>query len=164
MNIIASRLIDNLGLREHPEGGFFTETYRSNIEVELKDRDGSRALCTSIYYLLSENQFSAFHIMKSDEVWHFYSGSSLTLHVIGTEGKLKQVQLGNNIEKEAFQAVVKSGSWLAASVNDSSFYSLVGCTLSPGFNILDWNLGDRPQLTKMYPQHKELIKKFTRPC
>jgi predicted cupin superfamily sugar epimerase len=102
--------------------------------------------------------------MKSDELWHFYAGSSLTLHIIERDGKLNKVILGANIDnkEEAFQAVVKSGSWFAASVNDHDSYSLVGCTVSPGFDYNDWKLGDVKTLIKTYPEHKSIIKKYTR--
>ena len=88
----------------------------------------------------------------------------MKLHIIEADGTLKEVILGTNIENgETFQAIVKSGSWFAASVKDPNSYALVGCTVSPGFNYHDWKLGDRDILAKMYPQHKRIIEKFTRP-
>jgi predicted cupin superfamily sugar epimerase len=101
--------------------------------------------------------------MKSDELWHFYAGSSLTLHIIGTDGELYNVKLGKNIENdERFQAVVKSGTWFAASVDDVTSYSLVGCTVSPRFDYQDWRLGDVEELNKLYPRHRSTIEKYTR--
>ena len=155
-------LIHKLGLREHPEGGYFTETYRSDRVVKSMGQFGPRSLCSSIYYLLSGHQFSSFHSLESDEIWHFYLGNSLTMHIIEVGGKSTEVILGASLEKgEAFQGVVKSNSWFAASVNDCSSFSLVGCTVSPGHDIRDWRLGDRDALTKLYPQHKEMIQKYT---
>jgi uncharacterized protein len=88
--------------------------------------------------------------MKSDELWHFYTGISLTLHIIETNGELYEVRLGQNSDKwEKFQTVVESGCWFAASVDDHSSYSLVGCTVSPGFDYQDWNVagcGDTHQI------------------
>jgi uncharacterized protein len=76
---------------------------------------------------------------------------------------LNEVILGPDIDnKETFQAVVKSGSWFAASINNYNSYSLVGCTVSPGFDYRDWKLGDTEALTKTYPQHKSIIEKYTR--
>ena len=92
-------LIHKLGLREHPEGGYFTETYRSDRVVKSMGQFGPRRLCSSIYYLLSGLQFSAFHTLKSDEIWHFYLGSSLTLHIIEVGGKSTEVILGASLEK-----------------------------------------------------------------
>jgi predicted cupin superfamily sugar epimerase len=100
--------------------------------------------------------------MKSDELWHFYAGSTLSLHIIRRDGSLIEVRLGTDIDKsETFQTVVKSGSWYAASINNPNSYSLVGCTASPGFDYRDWKLGDVKMLTKMYPQHRSIIEKYT---
>jgi predicted cupin superfamily sugar epimerase len=92
----------------------------------------------------------------------FLAGSTLTLHVIYDDGELHEIQLGKNIDNgEKFQVIVKSGSWLAASVNDSTSYSLVACIISPGFDYQDWTLGDA-ELIKLYPRHKSTIEKYTR--
>jgi len=94
-----------------------------------------------------------------------YTGSSLSLYIIETKSrKLQQVKLGADIDNgETFQAVVKSGYWFAAaSVGDRDSYSLVGCTVSPGFDYGDWELGDMETLSRMYPQHKSIIEKYSR--
>jgi uncharacterized protein len=76
-------------------------------------------------------------------LWYFYAGSSLTLHIIGTGGELSNIGLGKDIDnEERFQAVVKLGHWFAASVDDSTSYSLVGCIVSPGFDYRDWKPGN----------------------
>jgi predicted cupin superfamily sugar epimerase len=155
--------INKLNLQEHPEGGYFVETYKSEKFVNLPEYNGPRHACTAIYYLLTGEQFSSFHRIKSDEIWHFYVGSSLSLYTIETDGKLNQVRLGTDIDNgEKFQAVLKSGSWFAASVVDHHSYCLVGCTVSPGFDYHDWELGNVEMLTKTYPQHKSIIEKYTR--
>jgi len=155
-------LINRLGLKQHPEGGFFVETFRSEHLVELAEDRGSRSLCTVIYYLLSGDQFSSFHSIRSDEIWHFYLGSSVTLHIINDDGRLDEIRLGVKADKgEIFQVVINANSWFAASVNDTSSYSLMGCTVAPGFDFRDWTLGDKEKLSRKYPQHEELIKKYT---
>ena len=162
MNKEAEYWVNKLRLQKHPEGGYFVETYRSEKVVNLPDYDGSRHACTAIYFLLEGDQFSSFHTMESDELWHFYAGSSLTLHIIRTDGSLIDVRLGTDIDKsETFQTVVKSGSWFAASINNPNSYSLVGCTASPGFDYRDWKLGDVEMLAKRYPQHRSIIEKYT---
>lgn len=162
MNKDAIYWINKLNLKEHPEGGYFTETYVSNLLITSPEYDGLRYACTAIYYLLEGKQFSSFHTMKSDELWHFCAGSSLTLHIIGTGGELSNIRLGKNIDnEERFQAVVKSGHWFAASVDDSTSYSLVGCIVSPGFDYRDWKLGNAQTLIKLYPQHKSTIERYT---
>jgi uncharacterized protein len=163
LNKYAKFWIKKLNLNKHPEGGYFADTYKSDKIIRLPGYDGSRSICTAIYYLLTGNQFSSFHIMKSDEIWHFYSGSSLTLYIIDSKGKLKEAFLGPNISKgETFQLVVKSGCWFAASVNEKKSYSLVGCTVSPGFDYKDWEIGNRKRLAEMYPEHKQIIERYTR--
>jgi predicted cupin superfamily sugar epimerase len=156
--------IDKLHLEEHPEGGYFVETYRSEKFINLPDYCGPRNTYSAIYYLLEGDQFSAFHKLKSDELLHFYDGSSMILHIIETDGRLNEVRLGPDIDnRETFQTVVKSGSWFAASIDKRSSYSLVGCTVSPGFDYNDWKLGDMEALAKTYPKHKSIIEKYTRP-
>jgi uncharacterized protein len=161
LNRIAENWIRILHLKEHPEGGYYVETYRSSNSLEL-ETDESRDLFTEIYYLLVGHQFASFHVMKSDELWHFYSGSSITLHTIGHSGHFQEITLGKDIENDnVFQAVVTAGTWFAASVDDRESYSLVGCTVIPGFDFRDWKLGERKTLVKMYPQHKLIIEKYT---
>jgi predicted cupin superfamily sugar epimerase len=163
LNKDANYWINKLNLREHAEGGYFTETYVSDMLITSPKYDGPRYACTAIYYLLVEDQFSSFHTMRSEELWHFYAGSSLTLHIIGTDREIYNVKLGKNIDnEEKFLAAVKSGSWFAASVDDTTSYSLVGCIISPGFDYQDWKLGNVEALTKLYPQHKSTIEKYTR--
>ena len=145
------------------EGGYYKETYRSDKTIILpSETDGERSISTSIYYLLDGTQFSAFHRLKSDEIWHFYIGSSITLYIINKMENLSEVKLGSNIEKgELFQIQVRAESWFAATVNDISSYALIGCTVSPGFDYLDFELGDRKKLIERYPQHRSIIEKLT---
>ena len=167
MNEQAKYWIEKLNLREHPEGGFFTELYRSKRYVHLPEYDGPRSVCTAIYYLLIADQFSFFHRIKSDEIWHYYAGSSLLLHIIEekeNETRLMNIRLGSNFDNnEAFQVVINSGSWFAASLTDNGSYSLVGCTVSPGFEYRDWEIGQMQTLSRLYPQYKSVIEKYAKP-
>ena len=166
--INADYWIEKLDLERHPEGGYFKETYRSN-EVILKDAlperfNGKRVFSTCIYFLLTPQEYSAFHAIQQDEVWHFYAGSSLTIHIIDLNGGYNALKLGRNIEKgDSFQAVVPAGCWFAAAVNDSAAYALVGCTVAPGFDFADFKLADRASLAKLYPAHRKIIEKYTEP-
>jgi uncharacterized protein len=165
MNNRAEYLKQSLGLSELvEEGGYYKETYRSDKTIVLQSEiDGERSISTSIYYLLDGSEFSAFHRLKSDEIWHFYVGSSITLYIIDKIGNLSKVQLGNNSEKgEHFQVLLKAESWFAATVNDKSSFALVGCSVSPGFDYRDFELGDRKKLMEAYPQHRSIIEKFTK--
>jgi predicted cupin superfamily sugar epimerase len=162
----AAYWIKMLDLKPHPEGGYFKETYRSNeiiSEKFLPPRfDGDRAFATCIYYLLNQTDFSAFHAINQDEVWHFYAGSSLTIHIIDQNGTYSHAKLGRDIENgESFQKVVTANSLFAAAVDDIKSYSLVGCTVAPGFDFKDIKMPARSKLVERYPQHKEIIEKFT---
>jgi hypothetical protein len=163
----AQYLIEKLNLLKHPEGGYFREVYRSEEEIKqehLPERySGARHHSTSIYFLLTSDEFSAFHRIKSDESWHFYDGSSVTIHMINEIGKYYSVKLGSNLEKdEVFQFTISHGTWFAASIDESDLYALVGCTVAPGFHYDDFELGKREELIKLFPQYEDLIKKFTR--
>lgn len=158
--------INKLNLTAHPEGGYYRRTFCATEyleKTELPSRfTAPRPLVTAIYYLLESHQFSAFHRIKSDEIWHFYSGSSLTIYSISENGDLAIAQLGNNPENnEEFQITIPSRRWFAARVNELDSYSLVGCVVSPGFDFLDFELATQANLLKQYPQHKDLIIKLT---
>ncbi len=159
--------IDKLKLQSHPEGGYFSEAYRAEgiipSSVLPAGFNGERNFSTSIYFLLQYNQFSAFHRIRSDELWHFYSGGSLDISVIYPSGKLGILKLGNQPEQgESFQRVVKAGCWFASSPAKKSAYSLVGCTVAPGFDFHDFELAERKSLIQQFPQHKDLITHLTR--
>ncbi|KUG24888.1 hypothetical protein ASZ90_005290 [hydrocarbon metagenome] len=165
--IPASTLVEKLDLQPHPEGGYFKEVYRSNelIKTEgLPERYTSeRCFGTSIYYLLVGEQFSAFHKLQSDETWHFYFGSSIILHLISKQGEYSKIVLGQNLsEDEVFQFTIPKETWFAAEVKDKTTYSLVGCTVSPGFDFADFEMGDQKTLLDKFQQHQNLIKRFTK--
>ena len=140
----ANQWIQKLELSPLPkEGGWFKEVYRSDEFVPpsgLPDRFPSkRTFSTSIYYLLKSPEFSAFHKLKQDEIWHFYDGSSITIHIIDKAGNYKQKKLGRNIDKgESLQTTINKGDLFAASVNQPKSFSLVGCTVAPGFEFADF--------------------------
>ena len=158
--------IEKLKLIPHPEGGYFREVYRS--EELLGDNvlplryKGNRSFSTSIYFLLMGEQKSLLHKLKSDEIWHFYDGSSIKLYTINSEGKILEKLLGRDIErKESLQLVIKRGYWFCAEVSDKSSFSLFGCTVAPGFDFTDFELGERKKLLRLYPNHEKFIKNFT---
>ncbi len=153
--------IKKLKLAPHPEGGWFKEVYRSpevvNREALPPRFSGSRNFSTAIYYLLEEGDFSAFHRIKSDEIWHFYDGLTMEIIEINATGKLTIHYLGTEPGKDTQpQVVVKAGSWFAARPLGS--FTLVGCTVSPGFDFADFEMADKSQLTKQFPQYKNLTE------
>jgi predicted cupin superfamily sugar epimerase len=163
----AKQWIDGLRLERHPEGGYYRETYRAAERVAkgaLPQRfGGDRAFSTAIYFLLAGNDFSALHRIKSDEVWHFYDGAPLTVHVIDLEGRYSAVKLGRSLEDgQVPQAVVRAGCLFGASVVDRRSYALVGCTVAPGFDFADFELPRREDLFRHYPDHRTIIERLTR--
>lgn len=157
--------IEKLQLQPHAEGGYFREIYRSEEvikKVALASRyDEDHSLCTSIYFLLKSEQISAFHRLKSDEIWHFYSGSSITVYILDEQGILQEHTLGRNISKnEQWQLVIPRGCWFAAKVVDNRSYSLIGCTVAPGFDYGDFELAEKANLIRKFPQHQELISQM----
>ena len=159
--------IDRLSLSRHPEGGYYRVTYQSELTIvqhALPSRfHGARSASTAIYFLLAQKDFSAFHRIASDELWHFYAGSGLIVYVIDPEGNYSELQLGNAFEDgEVFQAVVKAGCWFASRLKDPAGFALVGCTVAPGFDFADFEMAKRPELTAAYPKHRKLIEELTR--
>ena len=159
--------IEKLQLEAHPEGGYFRQTYRSEVSIAQEALPagfaGARAASTAIYFLLEEENVSAFHRLRSDEVLHFYAGDPLVVHVIEPEGNYSSILLGCDLEAgQVLQGVVRAGCWFASHVADWNSFSVVGCTVAPGFEFDDFELGKRAELVATYPQHRELIQRLTR--
>jgi len=159
--------IQKLGLVPHPEGGFYREVYRAGESVAEEGLPrrfgGPRPFSTSIYFLLRSGDVSRFHRLKADEIWHFYEGGALLIHILGRGGEGRVIRLGRNPEAgEAFQAVVPAGVWFGAEVGSSDGFSLVGCTLAPGFEFADFELARRADLLAECPGHPEIISRLTK--
>jgi len=159
--------IDRLSLSPHPEGGYFRVTYQSSLTI-VQDAlpsvfHGNRSASTAIYFLLAEKDFSAFHRIASDELWHFYAGSALIVYVVDPEGNCSELHLGDGFEAgEVFQAVVKAGCWFASRLKNPGGFALVGCTVAPGFDFADFEMAKRSELIGIYPEHRALIEELTR--
>jgi uncharacterized protein len=167
MSRSATDWITSLGLKPHPEGGHFRETYRATERVagtHLPARyGGTRVFSTAIYFLLCAGEVSRLHRVKSDEIWHFYAGGPLTIFLIHPAGGLHETNLGADPDQgQALQAVVPAGTWFGAAPLPGTPYSLVGCTVAPGFEFADFELGDRRQLISWHPQHTVLIERLAR--
>jgi hypothetical protein len=160
-------LVNRLELEKHPEGGYFKETHRSIGEITEENLGanfkGSRNYSTTIYFLLTSDNFSAFHRIKQDEIWHFYDGSPIRLHVITKEGIYKEYIIGRDFAKGQLpQRIVKGGDWFASEVMGDNSYSLAGCTVSPGFTFEDFEMKSKNELVELFPEHEEVIGRLTR--
>jgi uncharacterized protein len=161
----ASFWIDHLELLPHPEGGFFKENYRSTETISgsaLPARFGAdRSIATAIYFLLRSEDRSLFHRIQSDEIWHFYAGTSLSIYVLDESG-VKIIKLGMNATQgHALQVVIPAGKWFGAKVDDENSYTLAGCTVAPGFDFRDFEMADRASLIKTFPGHRDIIERLT---
>jgi predicted cupin superfamily sugar epimerase len=138
----AAEIIARLELRPHPEGGHYRETFRD----ACVDASG-RALSTAIYFLLARGERSLWHRIDAVEVWHYYAGSALTLQIADNAGQ-RSVRLGADLANgEVPQDVVPAHAWQSAET--SGDWTLVGCTVAPGFDFAkfelapkDWAPGD----------------------
>ncbi len=161
------RLIKQFNLQPHPEGGWYSQTYKSNEQVNAKALPGrfgaDRFFSTAIYFLLDKGNFSAFHKIKSDECWHFYAGDPLLVYLIKQNGELETVTLGSDFENgQTFQYVVPANCWFASRPAPGSEYCFVGCTVAPGFEFEDFELAKATELAEMYPRHKMIIEQLCR--
>jgi predicted cupin superfamily sugar epimerase len=161
------RLVELLELSPHPEGGYFRETFRATAQVQRPADVASpadrRAAGTAIYFLLPGATFSAWHRVRSDEVWHHYDGVPVELHVIDPAGIHHVMILG----RERPQQVVPA-HWLQAARplpplhGELADYALCGCTVSPGFEFSDFEIPTRSELRHMFPHLDAIIDELTR--
>lgn len=164
MDYAIERLVSDLALMPHPEGGFYRETYRSNERVaSLPERfDGPRCFSTAILYLVVHGKPSRLHRIKSDELWHFYAGAPLEVIAIEGEGRRVTQVLGSSwLRGQQFQVCVPAGCWFGARVAAGSGWSLVGCTVAPGFEFTDFEIGRRSELLARFPEQGAIITELT---
>jgi predicted cupin superfamily sugar epimerase len=165
--ITHQQLIEHYQLQPHPEGGWYTQTYKSSENIEaaaLPNRfTGDRPFSTAILFLLEQGNFSAFHRIRSDECWHFYAGDPLLIYVLQLDGTLTVTTLGNDIlQGQLFQYVVPAHCWFASIPAAGSVFSLVGCTVAPGFDFADFEMAKRNSLATLFPQHHTIIDSLCR--
>ena len=130
-------LVERLGLVAHPEGGYYAVAFKSDDVVHPADGRGQRRALTTIYFLLTEDQRSRWHRVASDEVWHFYEGAPLELLELTPDlARLETHRLGPLDGVQAPVRVIPAGHWQAA--RSSGRYTLVGCTVGPGFEFDDF--------------------------
>ena len=150
----AERIIRHLNLAPHPEGGHFREIFRDA-------NSSGRAHSTAIYFLLREGEASHWHRVDAAEIWHWYRGAALELRIATENSRSVHHVLGNDLENAQHpQIVVPPNAWQSA--RSLGAFTLVGCTVAPGFDFEDFELGKRSELTRLYPHHRKLIEQLTR--
>lgn len=155
--IEANELIKKLNLIQHPEGGYYSEQYRSSETIAGRDRQ----LMTSIYFLLCSNNVSKFHRIKSDEIWFFHAGSPLIVHTLSDKGHIENL-VGLDLSKGHLpQFLVPKDTIFGSSVLNENAYSLVSCVVSPGFDFEDFELFTKEDLLPLYPSCEEIINFLT---
>lgn len=157
------RIVQRFRMQPHPEGGYFIEVYRSDIELAHPKLAGEtrRAASTLIYYLLEGAQYSSFHRVRcSDEVWHLYAGGPLEVHVIDS-GYTRHVLTTPEGQGEP-AAVVPAGAWQAARLAPGAAWAFIGCTVAPGFDFADFEMPTAEALIAMHPDHSAIIGELTR--
>ncbi len=178
-----TEIISHLELEPHVEGGFFHQVYKSRDQVITPERfiGEKRAAGSHIYYLLVSPDFSTWHRLKADELWHYYEGENLVLYVLEKNGDLRTHHLGPLSEnmkrskkdkKISPTVLIPAEHWFAVAHEEALrtspshrpnlIYTLAGCTVMPGFEDRDFELADVDDLVQLYPQHHEVILRFTR--
>jgi len=161
MHSRAAELIATLGLRPHPEGGYFAEVYRSAARVQPSDSRSERAALTTIYFLLTAADVSCWHRVRSDEVWHFYEGDPLELVTADPDfAHVTRRLLGRATVGTHPVHVVRADEWQAA--RSTGDYTLVGCTVGPGFEFEDFEMlrdrADAEAVRRRHPEVSEFIQ------
>ena len=149
--------VEKLDLLPHPEGGFYKETYRSNETIPGTNRQ----LMTGIYFLLTSENISRFHRIKSDEIWFFHAGSPLIVHTLDENGH-KQQHLGLDLNAgQQPQFLVAKNTIFGSSVLNENSYSLVSCAVAPGFDFEDFELFTKADLLPLFPECEAIIERLT---
>ena len=150
-------LIRDLELSKHPEGGFYTETYRSTVKTETLNG----VLMTSIYFLLTSENVSNFHRISNDELWFHHEGSPISIHIL-EQGVHRELILGKSYGTASRpQHLVKGNTIFGSAVLEANSYALVSCVVSPGFEFKDFELFTEEQLLDAFPNEKEIIERLT---
>ena len=152
----AAEIMRLLDLKPHPEGGHFRETFRDPRMV-----DGGRAASTAAYYLLARGERSHWHKVDAVEVWHYHAGAPLKLEIaLDPKGPVECLTLGADLAAgERPQAIVPANAWQMAETTGE--WTLVGCTVAPGFDFADFELADRTRMLAEYPAHQDWIRRLT---
>ncbi|MEP6654278.1 MAG: cupin domain-containing protein [Myxococcales bacterium] len=161
----AMQIIARLGMKPHPERGFFVETHRAPVTVTAASHPGPRAAATAIYFLVTADAPTTYlHRLLSDEVFHLYEGGPLEIVRLFADGRGDVARLGLDLAAgERPQVVVPAGTWFGTELAAGASHCLVGCTVAPGFDFTDFELAAGPELAARYPALADRIARMSRP-
>jgi predicted cupin superfamily sugar epimerase len=159
----AAEIIARLGLKPHPERGFFAETYRAKASVSAATHPAARSASTAIYFLVTSDAPATFlHRLISDEVFHLYEGGPLDIVRLFPDGESDVARLGLDLAKgERPQIVIPARAWFGTELAPTATHCLVGCTVAPGFDFADFELADGPELARQYPAMGDRIARLS---
>lgn len=159
---------EHLGLAPHPrEGGWFVRTWESPEVLPAASfadarYDGARRTSTAIYYLLEPDTFSEMHVLASDEIFHHYSGGAVEMLQLFPDGRSERVVIGPDLDAgQRPQHVVPRGVWQGSRLLQPEGWALLGCTVSPGFEFVDYKDASAAELERDWPEQAELIRKLS---
>jgi uncharacterized protein len=154
----AEKIIQELQMQKHPEGGYYKETYRCNDTINISDK--KRNISTAIYFLLENDDKSHFHRIKSDELWFFHQGNALEILII-ENNNLRTITLGNDlVNGETPQTMVPANCWFASRLKNKTGYGLVSCTVAPGFDFEDFEMAQKTKLISQHPKLEHIINEM----
>lgn len=168
--LAADEIVERLNLKPlHVEGGLFRQTYVASDEISAEALPAhygrAKSACTAIYFLLTNqpDSFSALHRLPTDEIYHFYIGDSVEMLLLHADGMSDVVRLGHNLAQgEHVQFVAPAGVWQGSRLIEGGEYALMGTTMAPGYDDLDYEGGDAEELERSYPDRSEFIRQLTR--
>ncbi|MFH1263460.1 MAG: cupin domain-containing protein [Pseudomonadota bacterium] len=157
------RLLDLKPLPE--EGGYYKEIFRAEGKIPggtLPNHSGERSYCTIIYYLVTPTEFSGLHKVRSDEIFHFLRGDPVEMVQIADNGRLTRIRIGFDLPHGLLpHVVVPAGVWQGTKLTAEGAWALLVCTVAPGFEFADFEGGSYDRLSRLFPQHKEIIRTHT---
>ncbi|MEE4659939.1 MAG: cupin domain-containing protein, partial [Halieaceae bacterium] len=156
-------LIEALGLEAHVEGGYFRRIFQAEHRDRISTPAGERYTLTSIHYLLTaDSPVGHWHLNRSDIVHYFHLGAPITYYLIHPDGRLETVVMGSDVARgQQLALVVRGGTWKASHLPEGD-YGLISEAVAPGFEYEDMTLGKRDSLLQQFPQHAEVVERFTR--
>ena len=168
--VTAAQIIKSLNLQRNPaEGGLFASVYTAPVTIPDDQLKGfpktskGRPICSAIYYMIRQPDFSALHKVTGDMIYHFYAGDEVQMLLLLPGGKSETQTFGPKVRSTGSpMKIIPGGTWLGTRIRGKGAFALMGVSMSPGFDPADYSIGTRDALTHQYPAQTKLIKALTR--